>query len=213
MPQSTSAIWGDNGDSWDTVVLTDFSDVGYKNGDEVIPDWEVSVTVTDFGATPDDDGDDTDAFILAIRACEPNKAVFVPKGKYIVTRQIRIDRDYFVLRGEDMYETILYFPKNLGEIYPAAYYDESYGYKGGFFHVDGGTHRSIENLSFEFREQTKMGFFEFRGANAIKYQGWVEDSWIRNIHFRNVDFGVEFYGANRVSVLNLCTCNALVPPL
>ena len=162
--QETSQLWGTNGELWDPVNgrLKDFTDVGYKNGNVSLPDaiaWPNMVNVVDFGAIPNDDTDDSQAFLDAIAACPANSAVFVPKGKYIILQQIRVNRDYFVLRGEDMYETILYFPKNLGEIYPAAYYDTSYGYKGGFFHVDGGTHRSIENLTFEFREQTKMGFW------------------------------------------------------
>ena len=203
----TSDLWGENGELWDpdTSVLKDFSNVGYKSGNVSIPDWPVGVNVLDYGAIPNDAGDDSAAFLQAIEACPPNMAIFVPNGRYVILQQLRIDRDYFVLRGENMYETVLFFPKNLGEIYPAVYYDDSYGYKGGFFHItgNGGTHRSIESLTFEFREQTKMGFFEFRGANAIKYTGGVTDSWIRNIHFRNADFGVEFDGGERVSILNL----------
>lgn len=157
----TSLLWGTNGDLWnpETGRLADFSEVGYMGGDVPIPSWPVGVNVLDFGAIPDDDNDDSQAFIDAIAACPPKMAVFVPQGTYIIRQQIRPQRDYFVLRGEDMYKTILYFPQYLGELYPAVYHDESFGYKGGFFHVDGGTHRSIENLSFEFRPQTKMGFW------------------------------------------------------
>ena len=215
MPTIPSVLWGLEGEAWNLtdagddggmVLLRDFTNVGYRNGNVSIPnedDWPTGVNVLDFGAIPDDDEDDSQAFLDAIAACPPYSAVYVPNGKYIILQQIRVDRDYFVLRGQDMFQTILYFPKYLGEIYPAVRYDDSYGYKGGFFHVDGGTHRSIENLTFEFRPQTKMGFWEFRGGNAIKYKGGISDSWIRNIHFRNVDFGVEFDDADRVSVLNL----------
>ena len=203
--QVTSQLWGSNGELWDPVngVLKDFTDVGYMNGNEPIPTWPVGVNVLDFGAIPNDEEDDSQAFINAIAACPPETAVFVPKGKYIILQQIRVNRDYVVLRGEDMYETVLFFPKNLGEIYPAARYDESYGYKGGFWYVDGGTHKSIENLTFEFRNQMKGGFWEFRGANSIKYIGGVVNSWIRNIHFRNADTGVEFLWGEQISVLNL----------
>lgn len=199
----TSRLWGNSGELWNaTGRLRDFTDVGYMSGDVPIPDWPVSVNVLDFGAIPDDDQDDSQAFIDAINACANASAVFVPAGKYVIRQQIRVERDYVVLRGEDMFESILYFPQYLGEIYPAVYYDNSYGL-GGFFHVEGGTHRSIENLTFEFRPQTKMGFWELRGANAIKYWNDVADSWIRNIHLRNVDQGIQFNGADRVSLLNL----------
>ena len=201
----TSELWGENGEAWDpNGLLKDFTNVGYQNGNVTIPEWPVGVNVLDFGAVPNDNGDDSEAFIQAIAACPPYTAVFVPNGRYVILQQIRFDRDYIVVRGENMYETVLFFPKNLGEIYPAVYYNESYGYKGGFFYVEGGTHRSIETLTFEFREQQKGGFWEFRGANAIKYAGRTEDSWVRNIHFRNSDFGIEMTGGiKRMSIMNL----------
>ena len=206
----TSDLWGQTGELWDNSNgnsrLKDFTDVGYHNGDDPIPtdlEWPNMVNVLDYGAIPNDDLDDSQAFIDAIAACPSNSAVFVPIGKYIILQQIRVDRDYFVLRGEDMYDTVLYFPKYLEELYPAVYHDDSYGHQGGFFYVDGGTHRSIESLTFEFRPQTKMGFFEFRGANAIKYTGNVQDSWIQNIHIRNADFGIKFDNAEQISVLNI----------
>lgn len=194
--------------SINTLRLGDFTDVGYMSGDVPIPDWPIGCNVTDFGAVKDpidDTVDSSDAFMAAIQACPNNTAVFVPKGKYVILKQIRVERDYFVLRGEDMYETVLYFPKYLEEVTPKPYQrpDGSDGYQGGFFHVDGGTHRSIEHLTFEFRPQTKMGFFEFRGANAIKYTGDAQDSWIRNIRIRNSDFGVKLDGALRFSIMHI----------
>ena len=136
---TTSALWGTNGELWDpaTSYLRDFTSVGYKNGNEAIPDWPIGVYVTDYGAVPNDDGDDSQAFIDAIAACPDNHAIFVPKGKYVIRQQIRPVRDNFVLRGEDMYETVLYFPQNLEEIYPTVYHHFSYGYRGGFWHVEG----------------------------------------------------------------------------
>lgn len=206
---TTSRLWGQAGQAWDDSsgngLLRDFTNVGYRNGNAPLPEWPVGVNVLDFGAVPDDDGDDSQAFIKALEACPENTAVLVPVGKYIIRQQIRLERDYVVLRGADMYQTILYFPQYLGEIYPAVYYDDYHGFKGGFWHVEGpGTHRSIENLTFEFRPQTKMGFWEFRGANAIKYRLGIVDSWIRNIHFRNTDFGIELgRGVERMTMINL----------
>lgn len=202
---TTSALWGTNGENWDpaTSYLRDFTSVGYKNGNEPIPDWPVGVDVTDFGAIANDDGDDSQAFIDAIAACPDNHAVFVPKGKYVIRQQLRPARNNFVLRGEHMYDTILYFPQNLEEIYPNVYHDTTYGYRAGFWYVEGGSQKSIEKLTFEFREQTKGGFWEFRGGNAIKYRGAVTDSWIRDIHIRNAEFGAEFSMATRISILNI----------
>jgi fibronectin type 3 domain-containing protein len=204
--QVTSVLWGVSGEAWNTNgLLKDYSNVGYMYGNVAIPDtnaWPNGVNVTNFGAIANDEGDDSQAFINAIAACPSNQAVFVPNGRYIITDQIRVERDYVVLRGEDMYQTILFFPKNLAERYPPAEFDTSYG-NGGFFQADGGTHKSIENLTMEFREQKKMGHWEHRYPNAIRYQGGVEHSWIRNIYFKNVDAAVTFSDADQISVLNL----------
>jgi len=203
MGQQYSELWGKNGELWDpeNSRLQNFTNVGYMNGDVQIPFWPVGVNVLDYGAVPDDGKDDSEAFMQAIAACPDKHAVLVPKGRYRIVQQIRIDKDYFVLRGEDMYETVLWFPKNLAELYANKKYESSYG--RAFFYVNGGTHRSIENISFEFREQMKMGHWEFRGQDAIYYGGGVEDSWIRNIYLKNVDHGISMGGAKRISVLNI----------
>lgn len=197
-----SDLWGRNGETWDPEGrLQDFSNVGYKSGDVPIPLWPVGVNVRDFGAVPGDGKDDSQAILDAIAACPDEHAVLIPKGRYDILQQIRIERDNVVLRGEDMYETVLFFPKYLGEIYPAVDYDKSY--RSAFFKVMGGTQRSIENLSMEFREQIKRGHWEFRGADAISYSHGVQDSWIRNIYIKNADSGLQFGGADRVSAINI----------
>jgi len=55
-------------------------------------------------------------FLDAIAACPDNHAVLVPEGRYHILQQIRLSRDQFVLRGEDMVETVLFFPKYLIEM-------------------------------------------------------------------------------------------------
>ena len=202
--QEYSVLWGEDGESWDpeNSVLRDYTDVGYMSGDLPIPDWPIGVNVTDYGAIPDDGVDDTQAFINAIAACPPNEAVFVPVGRYQITDQIRIDRNYVVLRGEDMYRSILFFPKNMGERYPQSDFGSSLA-KGAFLHLGGGTHKSIENLTIEFREQMKMGHWEWRGAYGIRIGGDIEDSWIRNVRIKNADEAIKFGGAERISVVNV----------
>ena len=217
LPTQTSVLWGTDGSGWDpeTSRLQDFTNVGYMSGDVAIPDWPVGVNVTDFGAIPNDGADDSQAFIDAIAACPNHHAIFVPIGRYTILQQISPERDHFVLRGEDMYGTVLHFPKYLNEIYiqevgylNPAYDDGSNGPRHtgapkGFFRVSGGTHRSIENLSFEFREQRKMGHWEHKGASAIHYGGGVVDSWVRNIYIKNGDNTVMMQGAERISFLNM----------
>lgn len=212
-----SDLWGESGALWTpgSSRLADFTGVGYLSGTVAIPDWPVGVNVTSFGAVPNDGIDDSQAFMDAIAACPDFHAVLVPNGRYTILQQIVPGRDNFVLRGEDMYGTVLHFPKYLNEIYiqevgygNPAYDDGSNGprFNGmpkGFFRVEGGTHRSIENLSFEFREQRKMGHWEHKGAAAIAYEGDVVDSWIRNIYIRNADHAVMIGRSERLSVLNI----------
>ncbi|MGK0456426.1 MAG: hypothetical protein ACJAUA_000727 [Zhongshania aliphaticivorans] len=216
--QLYSQLWPNGGNDWDSQNsrLKDFTNVGYMRGAVAIPDWPVGVDVTAYGAIPDDGIDDSQAFIDAIADCPDNRAVFVPKGRYTILQQMIVpDNDYFVLRGEDMYETVLHFPKYLNEIYiqevgfgNPAYYNGSNGYRHtggpkGFFRIEDGTHRSIENLTFEFREQMKMGHWEHKGASAISYSDDVVDSWVRNIYVLNGDNAVMMGRSERISVLNI----------
>jgi len=208
--QQTSRLWGEHGERWGqdgrapqpgTSRLRDFSNVGYRRGDVAIPDWPVGVSVTDFGAKPDDRVDDTQAFLDAIAACPDRHAVLVPRGRYMIARQIAVRaHDYFVLRGEDMYETVLFFPKYLVET------DSKESYKPtemeGMILFDGGTHRSIENLTLQHRDQIKGGHWEFRGADGITLDR-VEDSWVRNVYIKNADHGITLHKATHNSVVNV----------
>ncbi|BCX48064.1 T9 SSC-terminaltarget domain-containing protein [Haloferula helveola] len=248
-----SKLWGKDGELWKPdgthTKLLDFTDVGYMQGDVRIPDWPVGVDIRDFGAVGDGEHDDTQAFVDAIDACPPKTAVFIPEGRYMITRQIVIEKDHIVLRGEDMYGSVLWFPKYLTEIYKfeegylpeklmAVAYDENgKSYLGrslyeefpahdkdgtpvklpkpltrlargghpknsGFIRMQGGTHKCIENLSFEFRDQKKGDHWEFVGADPVKYFG-VTDAWIRNVHVRNADHGITINKGRQISIINI----------
>lgn len=213
MQAANSDLWGDPlNPTWDPLNsrLRDFTDVGYLGGSVAIPNWPVGVDVTDYGAIPNDGIDDSAAFNAAIAACPNDHAVFVPNGRYTILQRIEPMRDRFVLRGEDMYQTVLFFPKYLNEVEiqeigidPNDPDRRSTGAKNGFFHVSGGTHRSIENLTFEFREQMKMGHWERKGAQAIYYGGNAIDSWVRNIYIKNADNAIMMGKAERISMLNI----------
>src|SRR5262249_41351972 len=53
--------------------LPDFSFAGYRWGEEAIPDLAPTLDVTSFGAVPDDDRDDTEAFKRAFAAAGREK--------------------------------------------------------------------------------------------------------------------------------------------
>lgn len=174
-----------------------------------IPNWPVGVNITDFGAIPNDGIDDSQALINAIAACPDYHAVWIPKGRFTILQKITPARNHFVLRGEDMYESVLFFPKYVGEAYI-----EQVGWTAGrtsldrnhiedaFLQMNGGTEKSIENLSFEFREQRKASPWDYPGANAISYGGGISNSWVRNVYIKNYDMGIGVTG-NNLSFINI----------
>lgn len=113
-----SALWGEAGELWDPAGrLPDFSFAGYRSGESPIPDVAVVARVTDFGAVPDDEGDDTAAFQRAVAETESG-AILIPAGRYILTDRVSIRRSGVVLRGEGPGRTVLVFPKGLEHIDP-----------------------------------------------------------------------------------------------
>jgi len=208
--QQYSKLWGKDGERWDPANsrLPDFTNVGYKNGDVPIPDWPVGVKITDFGAVPDDNIDDAQAIIAAIAACPDYHAVLVPKGRFTVAQRIIPQRDHFVLRGEDMHESVLFFPKYLDEmeIQEIGWSDgkaRNTGIEHGIIVMDVGTEKSIENLTLEFREQRKGGVWEYLGADPLGFTGNVSNSWVRNVVIRNYDLGMKVTRASNLSVINV----------
>lgn len=214
-PVEYSDLWGEDGDLWDpSGPLPDITDVGYMKGEEAIPDandWPIGENVvTDHGAVGDGIHDDTQALKDAIAACAPEHAVYLPKGIYKITDQIIVDKNYIVIRGEDMYETILKFPEGLRDAVGDP--DANYTNGDGFIKLNGNisifnlsgdtTHRSIENLTFEFPEIESEGHFSSYGANAIQV-GSVRDSWFRNILIKNCDNGIIMNGSVYVSIINI----------
>lgn len=206
-----SEVWGEKGEKWDrNGLLRDFTNAGYMEGKEPIPLWPVGVNVKQFGAKGDGKHDDTQAFRAAIAACPLRHAILIPKGRYRITEQIRLepdDKSHFVFRGEDRFESVIFFPLYLTEIYGIPFgkkHRASNPLNEGFFRFSGGTHRSFENLSFEFREQPNGSHWEFIGADAI-YFNVVENNWIRNVYIRNADQAIYLWGGNtkNISVLNV----------
>lgn len=93
-------------------IIPDFSHVGYKFGDENIPDVPVVVEVS---PVEGDDGDNIQAAIDSLYNIEPDDsgfrgAVLLKKGEYQINNQLTIAQSGIVLRGEgnDENETILW---------------------------------------------------------------------------------------------------------
>ena len=113
-----SDLWGKSGEKWSPESrLPDFSYAGYCSGERQIPKLAVKTDVRKFGAVGDGVADDTDAFIKAIEATNDG-AVFIPEGRYKITRIIEIKKSNIVLRGAGKNKTILCFPVPLNNIKP-----------------------------------------------------------------------------------------------
>jgi hypothetical protein len=113
-----SELWGRNGEKWTPKSrLPDFSYAGYHSGEKEIPEIKIKANVRDFGAAGDGKHDDSQAFIDAVAATE-NGAIFIPEGRYKITKIIEIKKSNIVLRGAGTDKTVLYFPVPLNDIKP-----------------------------------------------------------------------------------------------
>jgi len=122
----------------------DFSHAGYGSGERPIPamDAKGGVNVRDFGARGDGEHDDSDAFLKAIASLERG-VVFVPPGRYKITKILEIRKSGIVLRGAGPAKTTLYFPIPLNEIRPdwgattGGQKTSNYSWAGGFVWMEG----------------------------------------------------------------------------
>jgi hypothetical protein len=113
-----SDLWGKNGESWSASGrLPDVSFAGYACGEIPLPSPPVRANVRDFGAKGDGSNDDSAAFLAAI-ANTRSGAIFIPAGRYKITKILEINKPGIVLRGEGPEKTILVCPIPLNEIQP-----------------------------------------------------------------------------------------------
>lgn len=89
--------------------LPDCSHAGYQAGNVPPPEVPVVTRVTDFGATPNDDSDDTAAIRKAVdaAAAKGGGAVLLPAGVWRISAPIFLLDNNVVLRGEGSVKTIL----------------------------------------------------------------------------------------------------------
>jgi hypothetical protein len=129
-----SKLYGKTGELWKPDGrLIDGGYAGYHTGLDPIPVVEGPTrSVTELGAKGDDMVDDTAAFIAGIAATDG--VLLVPAGRYIITKQLDIKKSHFVLRGEGMGKSILYFPRPLSEVSTAG---TNWSFNGGFLTVSG----------------------------------------------------------------------------
>lgn len=139
----TSELWGTAGEKWTPASrLPDFSQAGYRRGEEGYRIPTATVSVADFGAKGDGKSDDTGAFKKAI-AAGPDKLVMIPKGRFVLSDMIEISQPRIVLRGAGAKDTILLFTRSLQEIKPTTAQTgggketTAYSWSGGLISVVG----------------------------------------------------------------------------
>ncbi len=128
--EQTSELWGKEGEKWTPESrLPDFSQAGYRRGEEPYRIPTDAISVKDFGATGDGQADDTEAFKKAI-AAGPDKLILIPKGRYILSDILEITQPRIVLRGEGAEATVLLFTRPLQEINPKTARTGGFGANG-----------------------------------------------------------------------------------
>jgi len=131
-----SQTWGLKGESWSPESrLPWFGHSGYHFGDDPLPVNKIQThSVLDFGATANDDVDDSEAFSAAINAAS-NGVLYIPEGEYTITRILSISTANTVIRGAGPGKTILNFPLNLEQTTGSS--SGTYTYRGGFLDIRG----------------------------------------------------------------------------
>lgn len=172
-----SSLWGKDGEQWNPKGrLPDFSYAGYESGNPIPSSFKnhKQISVTDFGAIPNDGIDDTQAFTKALRTKGPT-TINIPAGKFILSNRIHIKTPNTILRGSAKNKTTLYFPKGLEFIDPKPTQNSggtpttSYSWSGGYLNILGSTssiplpkitkiaRRGTDQLTLTSSPKTKTG--------------------------------------------------------
>ena len=197
-------VWGNNGDLWNPAdeTLLDFSYAGYHQGENDFPAWEVGANVRDFGAVGDGVTDDTQAFLDAIEACPDNRVVYIPNGTYKLMDWLGVDemigtwvkpnpKSRFAFRGEDRDQTVILLGVGLQDIHPWTRPDGTpqWSWHGGFLWFQDSEEVGVENLTIKGSGTQYEGHWSERGYNGVFFKN-VEDAWVREVTFINVDSGI-----------------------
>jgi hypothetical protein len=141
--QAHSHLWGEHGEQWSPESrLPDFSFAGYRRGETGLPSLEVTHNVRDYGAVGDGVHDDSDAFLKAIAEVREG-VISIPKGRYLISKMLVINKPNLVLRGAGPDKTVLYFPRPLNDIKPnwgattSGERTSNYSWSGGFITIRG----------------------------------------------------------------------------
>ncbi len=154
------------------------------------PTGFVSVMDSRFGAKPNDNIDDTEAFMSAINTAKRTKTgVYIPEGKFLLSKNITIDTDGFVFQGAGIWYTHLHWTG----------YSEMNA-KGG---IDGqGSQVRVSDFYMTSNLNNRGGgyraFNQYWGKNSI-----IENVWLS--HFSVGFWTSDGYGKNALNVADHLT--------
>lgn len=144
--------------------LLDYSYAGYSAGEKGIPQVPNRVNLkTQYGAVGDGIADDTAALAKAVSEVKSG-AIFLPAGKYRITKQIKINRSQVVIRGEGSGKTILDYPYSMSDVYgneKNSYGNSKWSFGPSFIQVEG------EDPIDDRTRLTKINSFAERGTKAF----------------------------------------------
>ncbi|MFO0565299.1 MAG: glycosyl hydrolase family 28-related protein [Polyangiaceae bacterium] len=172
-----STTYGLDGEAWKPDGrLLDWAWAGYRTGNVPLPTpASPAKSVTDFGATPDDSTDDTQAFLAAI-AGTPSGVITIPAGKFVISERLEIKKSNLVLRGAGRDKTTLYLPKALGDVYGLTFNSagqSNWSFSGGFITVQGSIGgAALANVTANAKRGEKQ-------LSVSSSAGFTKGQWVR----------------------------------
>lgn len=176
-PCTYSSLWGVNGEKWKPEGrLPDFSYAGYHAGEANIPTpvarWDFK---RDFRAAGDGQTDDSDALLKAIASIKSG-VLFIPKGTYVISKRVDIDKGNLILRGAGPNQTVLLFPKSLEDLFgnkATGTQQSQWAFRPGLINVTGKDPINAETRLASITADAK------RGSRRLQIQGSLTNGTIK----------------------------------
>ena len=155
--------------------IPDFSKAGCDlNISDDLP--KIQIDITDFGAVPDDEHDDSSAINNAIQSLPPEGGVVhFPKGTWILEHRINVNSDNVHLKGNG---STLFCPKPLADIYGE---NKNWSWSSGFIVLSPkGKNVKLGNVQLASNDGDTTVEMNWTGEPPTRGQ-WVQLWWYNDI--------------------------------